>query len=85
MKESLLGITRSPVEQIGEILHHDVGAVFAEGLGLSHAVHADHDPETASPTGGHAGLGILEYGAILGCGVKELGAVKEGVGSGLPR
>ena len=50
------------VEQLGQVVDHDVGAVLEEGVPLAHPVDADDEAEATRPPGRDAGQRVLEHG-----------------------
>ena len=73
------------VEQLREVLDHDVGAVGAELGGLADPVHADHQGEMAGVTRRHARLGVLEDHRVRGGHASASAAARKVSGAGLPR
>ena len=72
------------VQQLGQIVHDDVGAVLPEGIGLPGPVDSHHITKPPSPAGFHAGQRILEHHGLLRLQPQGPSPGQEGIGGRLP-
>src|SRR5215217_2830725 len=76
------GAGSSP-EQLGEIVHDDVGAVLLERLALADAVDTDDEAEVARASGRHSRERVLEHRRLPGLEAQSARRVDERLRRGL--
>ena len=69
-----------PVQQLGEVVDDDVGAVLEQRVVAGAAVDADDEAEAAGPAGGDAGDGVLDHDRPRRVDAEAVGGVQEHVG-----